>query len=195
MSKAVMISIRPEWCEKIASGQKTIEVRKTKPKLDTPFTCYIYQTRHKWICSLLRFLGRDELATHLESSRGKVIGEFVCDRIYDCDADSFGLFDINTKEHLSGTCLVWSDIWSYSNGFLPLYGWHISDLVIYDKPKELSEFISFCSEYDKKQVTAKCHKCEHFIRDDKDCYAYCEIEGEKSLTRSPQSWCYVEGLE
>jgi hypothetical protein len=38
---AVLISIRPKWCEKIASGEKTIEVRKTKPKLLTPFKCYI----------------------------------------------------------------------------------------------------------------------------------------------------------
>ena len=47
MSKAVLISIRPEWCDKIASGRKTIEVRKTKPKLDTPFKCYIYMTKQK----------------------------------------------------------------------------------------------------------------------------------------------------
>lgn len=34
MSKAVLISIRPEWCEKIMAGQKTIEVRKTRPKME-----------------------------------------------------------------------------------------------------------------------------------------------------------------
>ena len=45
MSKAVMLSIRPKWVEKIASGEKTIEVRKTRPKLETPFKCYIYCTR------------------------------------------------------------------------------------------------------------------------------------------------------
>ena len=37
MSKAVLISIRPKWVEKIASGEKTIEVRKTRPTLATPF--------------------------------------------------------------------------------------------------------------------------------------------------------------
>lgn len=45
MSKAVLISIRPEWCEKIVNGRKTIEVRKTRPKMDTPFKCYIYCTK------------------------------------------------------------------------------------------------------------------------------------------------------
>lgn len=44
MDKSVLISIRPKWCEKITSGEKTIEVRKTRPKLDTPFRCYIYCT-------------------------------------------------------------------------------------------------------------------------------------------------------
>jgi predicted transcriptional regulator len=56
MSKAVLISIRPEWCEKIINGRKNIEVRKTRPKMDTPFKCYIYR-----------------------SVQGGVIGEFVCD--------------------------------------------------------------------------------------------------------------------
>lgn len=67
MSKAVMISIRPKWCEKIARGEKTIEVRKTRPKkLKNPFKCYIYCTQ-----------GRD--ARRLRGSWGKVIGEFTCD--------------------------------------------------------------------------------------------------------------------
>lgn len=55
---AVLISIRPKWCEKIISGEKTIEVRKTRPKMDTPFKCYIYKC-----------------------GNGKVIGEFLCDEI------------------------------------------------------------------------------------------------------------------
>ena len=31
--KSVLISIQPKWCELIASGQKTVEVRKSKPKM------------------------------------------------------------------------------------------------------------------------------------------------------------------
>ena len=41
-NKAVLISIKPKWCELIADGEKTIKVRKTKPKLKPPFKCYIY---------------------------------------------------------------------------------------------------------------------------------------------------------
>ena len=42
--KSVLISTRPKWCEKIASGKKTIEVRKTAPK-EVPFKAYIYETK------------------------------------------------------------------------------------------------------------------------------------------------------
>ena len=68
MSKAVLISIRPKWCEKIVNGNKTIEVRKTRPKMDTPFKCYIYCTK-------------SDDANRLRGSQGKIIGEFTCDRI------------------------------------------------------------------------------------------------------------------
>ena len=44
VTSAVLISIRPKWCEKIISGEKTIEVRKARPKLATPFKCHIYCT-------------------------------------------------------------------------------------------------------------------------------------------------------
>lgn len=39
--KSVLISIKPQWCKKIASGEKTIEVRKSAPK-EVPFKAYIY---------------------------------------------------------------------------------------------------------------------------------------------------------
>ena len=42
MSKAVLLSIRPNWCKLIASGRKTVEVRKNEPKLDKPIRCFIY---------------------------------------------------------------------------------------------------------------------------------------------------------
>ena len=85
MSKAVMLSIRPKWVEKIANGEKTIEVRKTKPKLEAPFKCYIY-------CTLPKYPHEDFIATDYPRPQfyggGKVIGEFTCDRIYKIDKDS-----------------------------------------------------------------------------------------------------------
>ena len=85
MSKAVLISIRPKWVEKIASGEKTIEVRKTKPKLETPFKCYIYCTMdHPYISVSCGKLDKLNYRTNtVGRCNGKVIGEFTCDRIYE----------------------------------------------------------------------------------------------------------------
>ena len=45
--KAVLISINPLWCELIGNGEKTVEVRKNRPKLKTPFKVFIYCTKAK----------------------------------------------------------------------------------------------------------------------------------------------------
>ena len=87
MSKAVLISIRPKWCEKIINGDKTIEVRKTRPKMDTPFKCYIY-------CTLPKYPHEDFIATDYPRPQfyggGKVVGEFTCDRIYELETKARG---------------------------------------------------------------------------------------------------------
>lgn len=43
--KAILQSIRPQYCELIAAGKKTIEVRKSKPQIQLPIKCYIYMTK------------------------------------------------------------------------------------------------------------------------------------------------------
>lgn len=138
MSKAVMISIRPKWCEKIASGEKTIEVRKTRPKLEPPFKCYIYCTSgHPYISVKGGNLDRDTVRTNtVGRCNGKVIGEFVCDYILQrCEMANA---DIAEQQ----SCVRREDIYfKYSEeGKHYIYGWHISNLKIYDTPKELSKF-------------------------------------------------------
>lgn len=125
--KAVLISIRPKWCEKISSGEKTIEARKTKPKLETPFKCYIYCSQGS---DVRRFRG----------SWGKVIGEFTCDAI--TRVNLCGFWDDSGKQldnRLKETCLTSKEFCDYL-GEKVGYGWHISNLKIYDTPRELSEF-------------------------------------------------------
>ena len=95
---AVLISIRPRWCEKIISGEKTIEVRKTRPKMDTPFKCYIYCTKpEEKLLTIMKdgdenygetyhgkpvFIKTEKApTTGLWDKRQKVIGEFLCDQI------------------------------------------------------------------------------------------------------------------
>lgn len=169
MSKAVMLSIRPKWCEKIASGEKTIEVRKTRPKLDTPFKCYIYCTRG--------------VALGAWGKHGKVIGEFTCDRIDRLAPanEPYGIYDID-DDYVLQTCLENGALWGYGHG-TPLYGWHISDLKIYDKPRELREF---------KKSNRDCFYADLGLakRDCPDCKnSGCFLE------RPPQSWCYVEAMQ
>lgn len=192
--KSVLISIQPKWCELIASGKKTVEVRKTKPKIDVPFKCYIYCTKgeHLWKTKDRVFLDGaynrviDDLPDYLLD--GKVIGEFVCKRIVFLDA----YYDKNGNRHLCNTAFIGKPCITDDELFDYLYGkygrkhggwaWHISNLVIYDKPKELSEFLIDC----------KC--CSKKLVGDPNCWQGC-VNGYRRLTRPPQSWCYVEEVE
>lgn len=136
MSKAVMLSIRPKWCAKIASGEKTIEVRKTRPKLDMPFRCYIYCTLQGCNEFFRVNLGGDVAKWNRgkwADRKGNVIGEFTCDRIYELAPLNHAPDDVEKQ-----ACLTREEIVNYLKG--TGYGWHISNLKIYDAPCELSEF-------------------------------------------------------
>ena len=170
MSKAVMLSIRPKWCEKICGGEKTIEVRKTRPKLETPFKCYIYCTKPKYEHE--DFIRTDYPKPQFYGG-GKVIGEFTCDRIYGLAPLNHAPDDVEQQ-----TCLTREEIVRYLKGVG--YGWHISDPKIYDKPKELSEF------------SRPFESCTGKVCDEFGC-AFCENGGH--INRPPQSWCYVEVTE
>ena len=183
--KAVLISIQPQWCEKIAARWKSIELRKSKPNIPVPFKCYIYQTRHKWVFTLLRSLGKDHLADTLEAGFAKVIGEFVCDHI-------LGHCEMANADVAERQSYVRREkIFEYSCG-KEVYGWHISDLKIYDKPKKLSEFLNPCKEYEKDDP--RCGNCD-FYHSMGEYPAECACDGLKPLTRPPQSWCYVEEMQ
>ena len=200
MSKAVMLSIRPKWCAKIASGEKTIEVRKTKPKLETPFKCYIYCTRDKHLAFMQNQTGTNLIACmDVDAAipvggaigNGRVVGEFTCDRIYKIDKDSTDfLFKAGglsvykqAAEEKCDLCVAMTD--DELHGYLGHcqgYGWHISDLRIYDAPKELSEFKTLC------RVDADCCACPYYNYTKMDC------DG-RVIGRPPQSWCYVDDVQ
>ena len=178
MDKAVLISIRPKWCEKIASGEKTIEVRKARPKLQTPFKCYVYRTKGtvphiingKWV--------------QMEVG-GTVVFEFICDRIYELETRSpggsyyvKGEGQPTTNDVARQSCLSLRDMHEYLKSKVG-YGWHISDLKIYDTPKELSKF------------SRPFENCIDKLCDEFGC-ALCENVGH--IKRPPQSWCYVDVL-
>jgi len=185
VSKAVLFSIRPKWCEKIARGEKTIEVRKTRPKLETPFKCYIY-------CTLPKYPHEDFIATDYPRPQfyggGKVIGEFICDAI--TRVNICGFWDDSGKQldnRLKDTCLTSEEFGNYLGENVG-YGWHISNLKIYDAPKKLGEFWRDCLEY--SELSTNCWSCENVCGDGDE--TDCNTDGRLYLHRPPQSWCYVE---
>lgn len=199
--KAVLISIQPKWCELIASGKKTVEVRKTKPKLETPFRVYIYCTKSKnqFLQSRSNMFfyceSRDTLGGHgaglYRRLNGKVIGEFVCDEIneytnYSLD-EQYG--HINRRENLlRSACMTLKDWRDYIGSYRSDkgYAWHISSLVIYDKPKELREFT--------KAGTLNYDDWLYGIYNGTTESTYEKYLIPFKVTRPPQSWCYVERL-
>ena len=132
--KSVILSIHPYFCEKIEVGEKLLEIRKNKPNIELPFKCYIYETKainHKKIIVDLD----GELPTTYARGRGKVIGEFICDRIEYLDMDSAGVGFWENGEFIYlkdigwNACLTRKEFIEYSQG-KKLYGWHISELKI-----------------------------------------------------------------
>lgn len=201
--KAVLISIQPKWVEKIANGEKTIEVRKTAPK-EVPFKAYIYVTKGEpylyrvddddnfELTNTLR-PKVDEYVKDYNEQNGKVIGEFICDKVYKWECknrleilESFPIWRASYMlfvDELEKTCLTYNDLWDYGNG-KSLYGLHISDLKIYDKPKELSEF------YTKKT----CNSCEVSGYESTACMYDEDCKVPMPITRAPQSYMYVGEL-
>lgn len=178
MSRAVMLSILPKWCELIASGKKTIEVRKTAPKIETPFKCYIYCTKlHPGEPgSMINLKGR---TSFFMPKGGAVIGEFVCKLIdtytlhttpnfytdyYKISPNGGLLYAVGGDEQ---TQIPEDELLAYGKG-QNIYGWHISDLKIYDRPKYLTEFVGLT----------------------KTRFGYAE----RVLLHPPQSYYYVEEL-
>ena len=137
--KSVLISIRPEWCAKIASGEKTVEVRRTRPTLEPPFLVCIYCTSVKALPLTLYAKLHAQTGGAIDEWSGKVFASFVCDRI---DAivpttEPYGIYDVS-DDYVLQTCLENGALWDYGHGET-LYGWHISKKQVYDEPCELAE--------------------------------------------------------
>lgn len=189
MKRAVLMSIQPCWCEKILRGEKTVEVRKTRPKLQPPFKCYIYCTMdHPYISVSCGELDKLNYRTNtVGRCNGKVIGEFVCDGTVwlarvgftrrggepEYRIENNGDWKSPIDRLLEEACLTEEEIDAYLGGN-PGFGWHISDLKIYSRPVDITNFHS-------------CLGCEYVG----DCDTYCW----DPVQIPPQSWRYVEENE
>lgn len=144
--KSVLISIQPKWCKLIASGKKTIEVRKSKPQLDTPFKCYMYETKE---------------------GRGKVIGEFICDKIVDAR-------EVGATDFYSQSQMTYEEFRSYTDTHKGnVYVWYILSPKMYKEPKDLMEFTDM--QHCPYGGLVDCKECEN-----------------RCIQRAPMSWRYVD---
>lgn len=194
--KKVLMSIKPQWVEKIFAGIKTIEVRRSAPKIDTPFEVLVYETKGAtdtpWV---------DEDGHFIYKGRGQVIGSFVCDGIIDVYVPLSKQAAPLDKEIVErDACLSLSEIQKYAGNKMFLRGLHITEPKLFDKPKELSEFRKPCVD-----PYEYCQGCKYgivIIPDDEMEYAFYhgghydrfETVCYNYVTRAPQSWQYVEEL-
>lgn len=214
--RAVMLSIKPKYCELIASGKKIFELRKNKPKLQPPFKCYIYCTKESYKGKYLHTSNQhgkllfwhnpndttitvqpEEYDYTAYACGGKVVGEFVCDKIvpvsvYYSDKNA----PIANKE-FPFFCLTDKEIMDYLGNGVQGWGWQISELKIYDKPKTLEDFRKPCISPEMPY----CPLCKvgyeyiseteaEFYRVDGECYT--EWRCLNFIRKPPQSWCYVQ---
>lgn len=164
--KAILMSIRTEWCDLIIRRKKTVELRKTCPRLQTPFKVYIWCTKARTFWARVHGNGWQQLDE-------RVIGEFICDDIRRIGPE-YCVVKEDIESAISGSCLTvpqvkdyagWKSGMSYAD-LKDLYGWHISDLRIYDRPRKLQELTG--------------------LRNTRFGMEPVEI------THPPQSWGYVE---
>ena len=192
MSKAVLLSIRPNWCKLIWSGMKTVEVRRNRPKLETPFKVYIYCSGNSgWLMRTPKGLRKMDR---------KVIGEFTCDKI-DKLVHVGTMMDINilTLDGLykpadavvQAACLAKAQAEKYLKGG-DGYGWHISDLKIYDQPRKLVDFLPNCRFGEDGECEYRRVYCEHQNYDYNPDGSVNVVCCDKRVQKAPQSWCYVE---
>lgn len=202
--KSILISIQPQWVEKILNGEKTIEIRKTMPKCELPCKVYIYCTKGKpylyrvnddnkfELTNKLRFQDSSCFVKDYNAQNGKVVAEFTLNKIdiiEICDPDVL----VNEKivdvvEYKKQTCLSFDNFIDYigygddhdgwGNKEWDIgYGWHIDGLKIYDKPKELSEFRKDldCDDYPCNKG-GKNSDCEYYYYDITEGCSACGID-------------------
>ena len=190
----ILASIKPYYYYLIAEEKKKIEVRKTALK-NLPQDIAFYMSKDEKSFAKIPKEFQEKYRKHF----GKVGLAIVCNKItrYNCDK----IFDeyfiagyIGAYMPLKEMCLTNKDLIEYGKG-RPLYGWHISDLKIYDKPKELSEFRAY--NFKSMNGTDVCgnYDCKYY--QDSGSYMIppsCAKNGCR-ITRPPQSYMFVEEVQ
>ena len=193
----ILASIKPYYYYLIAEEKKKIEVRKMALK-NLPQDIAFYMSKDEKSFAKIPKEFQEKYRKHF----GKIGMRVVCDEVeefHEWELSPQGKFADFERERLenflTAACLSEEEVVRYRENlpyFKPLYGWHISDLKIYDKPKELSEFSKPCPI-----DTRNCENCITFGKpytwdfDEKTEKIFCT----RRLTRPPQSYMFVEEVE
>lgn len=189
MYECILISIKPRYVADILNHKKTIEVRKSMPKCGLPIDVYIYCTKDKENHVFYGYnrYGRDCLLVkdkhfgEQKTLNGKVVAKFTLNKVEEIELnrnhfvnEEYSTDELCGEELLEQSCLTYRELDNYLKCEIG-YAWHISDLEIFDKPRELSEFYPYCKD----------EKCEYRKN-------HCSICYRTSLTKAPQSYMFIE---
>ena len=186
--KSILISIKPRFVGKILNGDKTIEVRKSMPKCDLPIDVYIYCTKDKGLlhknCADIYWLEDKNFQAKNKKLgiktqpylNGKVVAKFTLNKVEEITPQMWT--PKIEQEILEKSCLKENELFDYicshdGTEDKPFYAWNISNLIIFDKPKELWEFNYW-----------------NVVKNNK--YIYGEFPLKTQLTKAPKSWQFIE---
>ena len=197
MSKAVLMSIKKEWCDLIFSGKKTVEVRKRAPlAIDDPYTVYVYETK-----GYERFENESYTGVKRGNGAGAVIGQFTC-KYTDKKILPYPAYQKELpRKLLDAACLTYSDLHRYVGSGNEFSALHITRAIRYDKPKPLNDFYRWLDDGDDIRPCANWKKCDYEFFDYSENAVMCAVDGDGTgcpflrVQRAPQSWCYVEELK
>lgn len=182
--KKILLLVHPKYCKLIFNGEKTIEVRRSRPKLEPPFEVLVYETKGQFIKSV------KGACTTYGYGRGKVIGSFICDKIEKINIQAQINTTLSERWTFNGiakqACLTAEQLKEYLNGGTG-YGWHITEPKLFDKPKEFYELYAPCKK-NKQTADENCKGCVYAYKGTTTGEIYCD----NALNRPPLSWCYVE---
>lgn len=141
--KALLISINPKQTAKILNGEQTVIIKKTMPKCAFPIDVYVYCTKGNIACfKEVKYMfgkdnGKDRFAGRLN---GKVVAKFT---LREADEVSIEPFLVEIPEYeetlCSQSCMPLVELFKHLRDGMFGYAYHVSDLQIFDKPKELSD--------------------------------------------------------
>ena len=201
--KSILLSIRPEWVEKILNGEKTIEVRKQFPK-DYVGWVYIYCTKDykrdlyfdkQFDKSYFKNSKDDQTAYEfclkMKTLNGKVVARFWCDKVetislpytyfgtnkwVSCENErTLQTETIDEQELLKKSCISEEQIYKYLN--------------FKKSPKQ----VGYAIHISKLEIFDEPRELSEFkFWKDKSEYG-CWYENK--LTKAPQNYCYIEGEE